>query len=185
MTFENEHILPGFAKEQAAQSMQCKTDPNTGRVVYRCHNDFAPLDSSGLGNMYPQITDFGAATLLANDSHDGTVQFGTRPIQPDYYRAPEAVLGCGWSFSADIWNLGVMAWNIIEGTELFSQVQDAEGKYDANAHLAEMIALLGVPPKKLLVRSDSMSQVEWSPAITDERGGIYKNNRDYFGDSKT
>ncbi|QSS57221.1 protein kinase [Histoplasma capsulatum var. duboisii H88] len=131
--------------------------------------------------MYPQITDFGAATLLANDSHHGTVQFGTRPIQPDYYRAPEVALGCGWSFSADIWNLGVMAWNIIEGTELFSQVQNGEGKYDANAHLAELIALLGVPPKKLLVMSDSMSQIEWSPAITDERGGIYKNNRDYFG----
>ncbi|EGC46600.1 protein kinase [Histoplasma capsulatum var. duboisii H88] len=140
-----------------------------------------PMAKGGLGNMYPQITDFGAATLLANDSHHGTVQFGTRPIQPDYYRAPEVALGCGWSFSADIWNLGVMAWNIIEGTELFSQVQNGEGKYDANAHLAELIALLGVPPKKLLVMSDSMSQIEWSPAITDERGGIYKNNRDYFG----
>jgi serine/threonine protein kinase len=108
VTFENEDILPKFVKEQAAQSMQCKTDPNTGRVVYRCHNNFGPLDSSGLGNMYPQITDFGAATLLGNDGHDGTVQLGTRPIQPDYYRAPEVVLGCGWSFSADIWNLGVM-----------------------------------------------------------------------------
>jgi serine/threonine protein kinase len=52
-------------------------------------------------NMYPQITDFGAATLLGNDGHDGTVQLGTRPIQPDYYRAPEVVLGCGWSFSAE------------------------------------------------------------------------------------
>ncbi|KKK18890.1 hypothetical protein AOCH_001833 [Aspergillus ochraceoroseus] len=44
-----------------------------------------------------------------------------------------------------------------------------------------MIALLGQPPKKLLVMSDSMAQVvEWSPAITDERGKIYSNNRDYF-----
>lgn len=88
--------------------MQCKTNPETGRVVYRCHNDFGPLDSSKLGNIYPQITDFGAATLLGNDGHDGTVQLGIRPIQPDYYRAPEVILGCGWSFSADIWNLGVM-----------------------------------------------------------------------------
>ncbi|GIK01903.1 hypothetical protein Aspvir_005944 [Aspergillus viridinutans] len=178
---KGEKILPKFVKEQAARSMQCKTDPNTGRVVYRCHNDFGPLEPSGLGNMYPQITDFGAATLLDNDRHDGTVQLGTRPIQPDYYRAPEVVLGCGWSFSADIWNLGVMVWNIIEGTELFTQVQDAEGNYDPKAHLAEMIALLGPPPKKLLVMSDSMAQVEWSPAITDERGKIYKNNREYFG----
>ena len=60
-------------------------------------------------------------------------------------------------------------------------MQDAEGNYDSKAHLAEMIALFGPPPKKLLVMSDSMAQVEWSPAITDERGKIYKNNRDYFG----
>lgn len=44
-----------------------------------------------------------------------------------------------------------------------------------------MIALLGPPPKKLLVMSNSMAQVEWSPAITDERGKIFKNNREYFG----
>lgn len=41
-----------------------------------------------------------------------------------------------------------------------------------------MIALLGPPSKKLFVMSDSMAQVEWSPAITDERGKTYKNNRD-------
>ncbi|BDD55160.1 hypothetical protein MAP00_000707 [Monascus purpureus] len=138
ITFESEGILPKFVKEQAAQSMQSKPDPNTRRVVYRCHNDFGPLDSSGLGNMYPQITDFGAATLLGNNRHDGTVRLGTRPIQPDHYRAPEVVLGCGWNFSADIWNLGVMAWNMIEGTELFKQVHNAKGNYDPKAHLAEM-----------------------------------------------
>lgn len=88
--------------------MQCKTDSETGRVIYRCHNNFGPLDPSGLGNIYPQITDFGAATLLGTGGDDGAVQLGTRPIQPDYYRAPEVILGCGWSYSADIWNLGVM-----------------------------------------------------------------------------
>lgn len=70
---------------------------------------------------------------------------------------------------------------MIEGTELFKQVHNAKGNYDPKAHLAEMIALLGPPPRKLLVMSDSMAQVEWSPPITDERGKIYKNNRDYFG----
>ncbi|RAH63465.1 kinase-like protein [Aspergillus piperis CBS 112811] len=183
ITFEYENILPRFVKEQEeAQSMQCKTDPETVRVIYRCHNNFGPLDPSGLGNIYPQITDFGAATLLGTGGDDGAVQLGTRPIQPDYYRAPEVILGCGWSYSADIWNLGVMIWNILEGTELFTQVQDAEGTYLPEAHLAQMIALLGPPPKKLLVMSESMAQVdEWSPAITDERGKIFKNNREYFG----
>ncbi|OJI79948.1 hypothetical protein ASPTUDRAFT_59965 [Aspergillus tubingensis CBS 134.48] len=168
ITFLNENILPRF-------SMQCKTDPETGRVVYRCHNNFGPLDPSGLGNIYPQITDFGAATSLGTGGDDGAVQLGTRPIQPDYYRAPEVILGCGWSYSADIWNLGVMMWNILEGTELFTQLQDAEGTYLPEAYLAQMIALLGPPPKKLLVMSESMAQVEWSPDITDERGKFLDN----------
>ncbi|PYH66128.1 kinase-like protein [Aspergillus vadensis CBS 113365] len=177
IAFENENILPKFVKEQEeAQSMQCKTDPETGRVIYRCHNNFGPLDPSGLGNIYPQITDFGAATLLGTGGDDGAVQLGTRPIQPDYYRAPEVILGCGWSYSADIWNLGVIIWNILEGTELFTEVQDAEGTYLPEAHLAQMIALLGPPPKKLLVMSESMAQVEWSPAITDERGKFLYND---------
>jgi hypothetical protein len=60
-------------------------------------------------------------------------------------------------------------------------VQDAQGNYDSRAHLAEMIALLGPPSKKMLVMSDSMTQFEWSPVITDERVKIYKNNREYFG----
>ena len=64
---------------------------------------------------------------------------------------------------------------------MFTQVQDAEGTYLPEAHLAEMIALLGLPPKKLLVMSESMAQVEWSPAIKDESGKILKNNREYFG----
>lgn len=59
-------------------------------------------------------------------------------------------------------------------------MQDSEGNYNPQAHLAEMIALLGPPPKKLLVMSDSMAQIEWSPAITDERGKVFKNNREYF-----
>ncbi|GKZ35249.1 hypothetical protein AbraIFM66950_005843 [Aspergillus brasiliensis] len=181
ITFKSENILPRFVKEQEAQSMQCKTDPETDRVIYRCHNNFGPLDPSGLGNIYPQITDFGAATLLGNGGDHGAVQLGTRPIQPDYYRAPEVVLGCGWSYSADIWNLGVMIWNILKCTELFTQAQDAKGTYLPKAHLAEMIALLGPPPEKLLVMSESMAQLEWSPAITDERGKVYKNNREYFG----
>ena len=70
---------------------------------------------------------------------------------------------------------------MIEGTELFTQVQDKGGNYLPKAHLAEMIALLGAPPEKLLVMSDSMAQVEWSPAITDERGKTYRNIREYFG----
>lgn len=82
------------------------------------------------------------------------------------------------SYLTHVWQ---QAWNIGEGTELFTQVQDAGGNYASKAHLAEMIALLGPPPKKLLVMSESMAQAEWSPTITDDSGKVYENNRDYFG----
>ena len=49
----------------------------------------------------PKIADFG----LAVSSSSGTFN---HPIQPDLFQAPEAILRAGWSYSADIWNLGVM-----------------------------------------------------------------------------
>lgn len=67
------------------------------QYTYRSYNDFGPLRSS---KVLPKIADF------------GTAQPGDRlqihPIQPDYYRAPEVLLGVGWSYNADVWNLGVM-----------------------------------------------------------------------------
>ena len=51
--------------------------------------------------MLPKIADFGLATKL-ND------EVGIHIIQPDHYQAPEVILGCGWDFSVDIWNFGVM-----------------------------------------------------------------------------
>lgn len=63
-------------------------------------------------------------------------------------------------------------WNVIQGKELFRQVQDAQGHYDAKAHLAEMIALLGPPPLELISRSHSMQDFKWPEPITREDGKI-------------
>ena len=70
-----------------------------GRVTYRSHNDFGPLKSFGI---LPKIADFGLAQRITPSRRN------IHPIQPDHYRAPEVVLGIGWSYSADIWNLGVL-----------------------------------------------------------------------------
>ncbi|RLL95593.1 hypothetical protein CFD26_102340 [Aspergillus turcosus] len=183
MTFENEDVLPNFLKEQITNCpMQCKTDETTGQTVYRCHNDLGPLDWRELRKMLPKIADFGLATHLTvnSDGKAGKGEVGLHPIQSDQFRAPEVILGCGWSFSADIWNFGVLAWNIIERTELFRQVHDAQGHYNPKAHLAEMIALLGPPPKQLLARSDAMAGVQWPTAVKNEAGRLCSNGREYF-----
>lgn len=40
----------------------------------------------------------------------------------------------------------------MEGKDLFKHIRSSKGDYDARAHIAEMIALLGPPPKELLDR---------------------------------
>ncbi|WEW61364.1 hypothetical protein PRK78_006854 [Emydomyces testavorans] len=172
VTFEDQSVIKDFVESQGNMPMQHKTD-STGRTIYRCHNDFGPLRR--IKNL-PKIADFGLASRF-NSQED----FGIHPIQPDHYRAPEVILGCGWTASADIWNLGVLVWDIVERTELFSQVHDAQGRYDSKAHLAEMIALLGSPPKELLAKSNAMLQCEWPYRATNEEGKLCKNTQEYFG----
>ncbi|KAK4867104.1 hypothetical protein LT330_007845 [Penicillium expansum] len=49
------------------------------------------------------------------------------------------------------------------------------------SHLAEMIALLGPPPKEVIERADFMSQVEYDSTISIEIGKPCKNAREDFG----
>ncbi|KAK9581680.1 hypothetical protein V6Z96_004914 [Aspergillus fumigatus] len=182
ISFENERILTNFIKQQ--QKMQYKIDGKGGRIIYRCHNDFGALDGRDIKNLIPKIADFGLATRLDKlDSQDGVVgkQLGIYPIQPDFYRAPEVILGCGWDFKADIWNFGVLLWNILGSQELFKQVYDADGKYEARSHLAEMIALLGPPPKELLARSKTMSDQNWPQPVLNDSGKLCNNAQEFFG----
>ncbi|KAJ6111484.1 kinase-like domain-containing protein [Penicillium sp. IBT 18751x] len=92
-----------------------------------------------------KLVDFGLATRLKEDD-----DWGVWPNQPDHYRAPEVILGNGWQIPADIWNFGVLLWDMIEGKELFQYIHDEEGRYDPQLHIAEMIALLGPPPPEII-----------------------------------
>jgi serine/threonine-protein kinase SRPK3 len=53
---------------------------------------------------YPVLCDLGQA-------QDGTLVHN-EDIQPEVYRAPEVILEQEWSYSVDIWNLGVMVSQI-------------------------------------------------------------------------
>ncbi|KAM5463554.1 hypothetical protein MferCBS49748_005906 [Microsporum ferrugineum] len=181
MCFENDNILTNFIKRK--RPMQYKVDDKSGRTIYRCHNDFGSLDVKDIKNMFPRIADFGLAIRLDQQStRNGVVgeHLGIYPIQPDHYRAPEVILGCGWDSKADIWNFGVLLWNILGSKELFQQVVDANGQYDAKSHLAEMIALLGPPPKALVAKSKVMSERNWPQPVTNEIGKLCNNSQEFF-----
>ncbi|KAG9657726.1 protein kinase, partial [Aureobasidium melanogenum] len=102
----------------------------------------------------PMISDFGAARLgVPGQQHSGDVM-------PGVYRAPEIILGMKWDSRIDIWSVAVMIWDLFEGGRLFRAVRD--GHLDDEQHLAEMVSLLGPPPKKFLKMSDKCNQY-WDP----------------------
>lgn len=96
MGFEDPSVIEGFVQAQIHNPMPRKVQD--GRLIYRSHNNFGPLRSSWV---LPKIGDFGLAQYGKNELQ-------RHPIQPDHYRAPEVILGAGWTYSADIWNLGVL-----------------------------------------------------------------------------
>ncbi|EEQ90345.2 CMGC/SRPK protein kinase [Blastomyces dermatitidis ER-3] len=176
LTFEDPEILGDILSSHIEESpMKYKISPSDpSRHVYRCHNDFGPL--RGLKSI-PQIADFGLAARLVRDD-----DYGFYPIQADPYCAPEVILGCGWRMSADIWNFGLLLWDIIEGKELFRQIGDSEDRYDARAHLAEMIALLGPPPQNLIARYHSMRDSKLAgPSVKGAGSELCKDAGEFYG----
>ncbi|KAH7308508.1 protein kinase [Stachybotrys elegans] len=98
----------------------------------------------------PVITDFGCARLgEPGQKHSGDVM-------PGVYRAPEIILGLEWDSKIDIWAVGVMIWDLFEGGRLFRAVKD--GHLNDEQHLAEMVSLMGPPPKQFLERSEKSRQ---------------------------
>lgn len=97
MGFEDPSVLNEYVESQAEQPKARKIID--GRHIYLSHNDFGELKSF---NLVPKIADFGTATIRKPG-----VSF-RQPIQAPAYMAPEVMLGTGWSYSADIWNLGVL-----------------------------------------------------------------------------
>lgn len=121
VTFEDQSTIEAFVQGHVMNPMARKHVGD--RTMYRCHNDFGRIDGDdALKKMYPKITDFG---LAQRGDHPGPL---VHPIQPNDCHVPEVLLGCGWSYSADIWNFGIMG---------------NPHSYSAVQHLAEMIALLG------------------------------------------
>jgi len=54
------------------------------------------------------------------------------------------------------------------GTNLFNHIHSSNGHYMAQNHLAQMIALLGLPPKELVAREFEMRKWNFTPAIEND-----------------
>ncbi|CAN1218602.1 Serine/threonine-protein kinase AFC3 [Linum perenne] len=86
-----------------------------------------------------KLIDFGS-TAFDNQNHSSIVS--TR-----HYRAPEVVLGLGWSYPCDIWSVGCILVELCTGEALFQMHENLE-------HLAMMERVLGPLPKHLICKAD-------------------------------
>ena len=97
------------------------------------------------------LSDFGSAVMGEEKRNHNA--------GPNIYRAPEVMIKADWSYPVDIWNVGVMVWDLFEGKHMF-QGQDQDGSgYTTRAHLAEVMGILGPPPLDLLKRG--LRSGEW------------------------
>ncbi|KAH9841134.1 putative CDK4/6 [Rhodofomes roseus] len=111
--------------------------------------------------LVPRIYNYGRPVLCDL----GEARFGEynrmADIQPYQYRAPEVILDIPWDHKADIWNVGVLIWDLFQNGNLFKTTGGPENKQDNIYHLAHMIALLGPPPKDFLERTQTERPWGW------------------------
>ncbi|KAI1914233.1 hypothetical protein LOZ65_005679 [Ophidiomyces ophidiicola] len=105
------------------------------------------------------------AKIVHTEAHiiGDEVKLPWEDIMPDVYRAPEIVLKMPWDNKVDIWSMGMVCWDLVSNTTLFS-ARNSERLLDDSIHLAEMIAIMGPPPKQFLKQS-KIGRVWW-----DEHG---------------
>ncbi|RAK80630.1 U4/U6 small nuclear ribonucleoprotein PRP4 [Aspergillus fijiensis CBS 313.89] len=108
------------------------------------------------GDGLPLLSDLGEARL-SNKKH-------TEDIMPNPYRAPEVILRASWDYKVDIWNIAMVAWDIVSSPTLIKG-RNPDGIFDDRAHLAELVALLGCPPPDFRARSH-LSSVFWDDSGT-------------------
>ncbi|KAJ2963440.1 hypothetical protein NQZ79_g1488 [Umbelopsis isabellina] len=95
-----------------------------------------------LVNTEIRLIDFGSATF-EHDYHSSVVS--TR-----HYRAPEIILGMGWSYPCDIWSIGCILVEFFTGDALFQTHDNLE-------HLAMMEVVLGKLPERTLRQAKNLT----------------------------
>ncbi|KAI0103705.1 kinase domain protein [Nemania sp. FL0031] len=173
VTIEDDSVLSDFVSihEKSPQPRHIRKDD--GRITYVSQDDFGPLRGSRL---LPELGDF---NLAFPGLPEGLGHLS--PIQSHRYRAPEVFLGIPWLYSADIWNLGLLLWNLLEDVTLFERPAGEDGGYDAHVHLAKMTSLLGRPPEALITRERIYRSHKLPKPIVNPKGKVCKNMNEFWG----
>ncbi|KAM9924589.1 hypothetical protein OXX59_004437 [Metschnikowia pulcherrima] len=100
-------------------------------------SDRPPKFSRILNNPLIQIIDFGSA--IFDDEYHSSI------VCTRHYRAPEIVLGTGWSFPCDMWSVGCILVELVIGEPVFRTHDNLE-------HLAMIEKVTGEKISKEMVR---------------------------------
>ena len=104
ITVENDNVLADFVTYQKNNLHPRHVRTDDSGVTYLSQDDFGPLRGSRL---LPALADFNLVFPgLDKDRRHISA------IQSHRYRAPEVFLGCPWSYTVDIWNLGLLVSGI-------------------------------------------------------------------------
>lgn len=152
-------ILEEFVRRQLKHPPGHKAPDSHGRIIYQSCGDLGGVITNDV-IATAKITDIGLA--------EWGDQKNNKPIQSNAFTCPEVILVAGWSYPADIWNMGVVMWDMVETWGLFDRIDTRPGYYHSDQHLGQMIALLGPPPKKFLERGSA------SATYFDENGNFRK-----------
>jgi len=136
--------------------------------ILLCHNDYQtftynrkiPSSSSTVSRQATQrkvlldteirLIDFGSATF--QDEYHSSV------VSTRHYRAPEIILGLGWSFPCDIWSIGCILVEFFTGDALFQTHDNLE-------HLAMMEAVVNARiDTQLVTQVNRMTRNGGNPA---------------------
>ncbi|KAG5368661.1 Dual specificity protein kinase KNS1 [Yarrowia sp. C11] len=106
---------------------------------YRAHDPkkTEPKTRNVLKDTCIHLIDFGSA--IFDDEYHSSV------VSTRHYRAPEIILGVGWSYPCDMWSIGCILVELFTGDALFHTHEDFE-------HLALMEAIIGYPFPKAFVK---------------------------------
>ncbi|XP_062193752.1 serine/threonine-protein kinase AFC1-like isoform X2 [Phragmites australis] len=120
------------------------------------HTDLKPENILLVSSDYVKPKDGSFSRKLPKSSAIKLIDFGSTTyhhqdlsyiVSTRHYRAPEVILGHGWSYPCDIWSVGCILVELCSGETLFQTHDNLE-------HLAMMERVLGPLRRNMLGRAD-------------------------------
>lgn len=148
-----------LVREIGRQLLECVAFMHDMRLI---HTDLKPENILFVSADYIKVPDYKGTAWshrdrsfykrLPKSSAIKVIDFGSTAYErPDHnyivstrhYRAPEVILGLGWSYPCDLWSVGCILVELCSGEALFQTHENLE-------HLAMMERVLGPLPSQML-----------------------------------